>query len=1049
MRRAFTSLPVTFRLIFLFAAALGLLLGAPILAGAQARPGDLVLNGALTGTAAARHAGSFPLAHALPRLSNALVIGGSVTIATVTLPDGKAGQPYSAQLVAAAGVTPYRWEILDAGLPHGLLLESTSGIISGTPSTYGVSRFIVTVTDSHVPPGVDYKQLSIEIDPIDFQVLTGDLTAAVKATAYRATLQAVGGTNPYTWSLAGGTLPAGLSLESTGVIVGTPAATGAADFTVQVIDSASTAATATKALSLRVIGAALAITPVSLPHAVVAVPYSQTLAATGGIPPYSWRLLAGALPPGISLESASGTISGTTRTPGPAPLVVQVSDSQAAAATDSISITLTVDANHDSQGPLITAVSAQPTIIRHGIENSLTLTATADDSTRGGSTIDAFEYFTGADPGLGHGAPMSPADGSFDSTAEVATALVDTSSWTTDTRVFVRAQDQIGNWGNAHYMTVRGTTDVTPPGQVKDLSVAPMGTFVEYSANSHDFSSAGSTTPATNLFDGSSATWWQTIGTTVSEKEYVTFDLTAVKSVGAVTLTPAKKLKLFPSELTAETSPDGSAWTKVFGLKPPKKAAAQYLWQFEPTDARYIRISGPGVRASDKHYYWRIADALACQTGGPILQLTFTAPGNDGYSGARACQYDARYSATNITEDNFLSCPRVYGLGNPKTPAQIEKSTVRVDSADAEIYMALKTVDDVGNWSPVSNVITVKPLVSGFVSLAPADETQGDAVTRPTFAFRWEAAARSVSISFSSSLDFASKRTTNSSGVTNASVKFALKPTASSWTPTSAQWKAIKTVVQGDTTLYWRLQGMLGKTAVAFGPARTILFDSNKITDLSVSQSGTPVTAICPDKNAPVTFLWANGAAAMVPFYVDVSTDAAIPISNKKKTLVFTVTDPGKVSKLLSASEWKKMRKLATAGGGTLYWRVRAKDAQKALTIVSVVKKLVIDPGSWALGDLDLNSTAPAVSWPYTGQGMVTTSLQFSVLPDFSGNASKTLKVPAASTSATSRSFTAKEVTRIKALATRNGTTTLYYRVRGEDGDKAFIGYGDVKTLTP
>jgi hypothetical protein len=82
-------------------------------------------------------------------------------------------------------------------------------------------------------------------------ITTTSLPGACLASAYSATLQASGGTTPYTWSISSGTLPTGLTLAaSTGVISGTPTTTGTSSFTVQVADAA--AATATKPLSITV-----------------------------------------------------------------------------------------------------------------------------------------------------------------------------------------------------------------------------------------------------------------------------------------------------------------------------------------------------------------------------------------------------------------------------------------------------------------------------------------------------------------------------------------------------------------------------------------------------------------------------------------------------------------------------------------------------------------------------------------------------------------------------------------------------------------------------
>lgn len=84
-------------------------------------------------------------------------------------------------------------------------------------------------------------------------VATTSLPNATVGTAYSQTLAATGGTTPYTWTTTSGSLPAGLTLSTAGVISGTPTTAVTATFTVQVKDSASPAATATQALTLQVI----------------------------------------------------------------------------------------------------------------------------------------------------------------------------------------------------------------------------------------------------------------------------------------------------------------------------------------------------------------------------------------------------------------------------------------------------------------------------------------------------------------------------------------------------------------------------------------------------------------------------------------------------------------------------------------------------------------------------------------------------------------------------------------------------------------------------
>ena len=76
-----------------------------------------------------------------------------LTITTSSpLPDGWVGTAYNQTLNATGGLTPYTWSITSGSLPSGLTLNSSTGVISGTPTTTGTSDFIVQVADSNSPP---------------------------------------------------------------------------------------------------------------------------------------------------------------------------------------------------------------------------------------------------------------------------------------------------------------------------------------------------------------------------------------------------------------------------------------------------------------------------------------------------------------------------------------------------------------------------------------------------------------------------------------------------------------------------------------------------------------------------------------------------------------------------------------------------------------------------------------------------------------------------------------------------------------------------------
>jgi hypothetical protein len=205
----------------------------------------------------------------------------------------------------------------------------------------------------------------------NLSVTTSSLPNGTMGVAYSQTMAATGGMTPYTWIITTGTLPAGLTLSSSGVISGTPTtAGGPTSVTCRVTDSAS--ATATKSLSITINSSPPSITTSSLWNGTVGVAYSQTMAATGGTSPYTWTITTGTLPLGLTLSS-SGVISGTpTTASGPTSLTFKVTDSTGAVAAKSLTITI------NSTTPSITTSSLPNGTV--GVTYSQTLAATGGTS---------------------------------------------------------------------------------------------------------------------------------------------------------------------------------------------------------------------------------------------------------------------------------------------------------------------------------------------------------------------------------------------------------------------------------------------------------------------------------------------------------------------------------------------------------------------------------------------------------------------------------------------------------------------------------------------
>lgn len=260
----------------------------------------------------------------------------ALNIATAALADGVVGVAYS-QTIAVTGGTGARSFTISAGaLPAGLALNATTGAVTGTPAgPAATASFTITVTDAGTPQQTDSQALTLDIvDPL--VITTATLPGTSVGAAYNQSLAATGGTLPYTFSIGGGSLPAGIVLGVNGALTGPATAQATSQtFTVVVTDSSSPALTATLSFTIAV---TLEIVTTSLPDAAGGEFYSQTLQAQGGLLPRSWRRTAGSMPAGIADPvAATGTVSGT---PDPvcaastAVFTAEVSDSATPPATD-------------------------------------------------------------------------------------------------------------------------------------------------------------------------------------------------------------------------------------------------------------------------------------------------------------------------------------------------------------------------------------------------------------------------------------------------------------------------------------------------------------------------------------------------------------------------------------------------------------------------------------------------------------------------------------------------------------------------------------------
>jgi len=329
-----------------------------------------------------------------------LLINADLVITATSLNSGANGVLYNQQLGATGGTAPFTWSISSGSLPPGLVIDPISGTITGLPTTISASattyNFTVQVAEDNSTL-VRSKALSITIAP-PLLITTGSLPVAQVNASYSQALAATGGRAPYTWSVLDGALPTGLLLAAnSGVISGVVTASGPFSFTAQVVDADGRVALQTFQIPTAASAAAFNITTQSLASVNSGTAYSQTLAASGGNKPYKWSIAVGTLPPGVTLDPATGVLGGTAGGAGNYDLIMQAVDANLSVSTKFLTISVAsgsvssgsvIYANYNAPGVQSTFCSFGSTMIgRSSYRNLLLVNNGASDIYLNGVTF--------------------------------------------------------------------------------------------------------------------------------------------------------------------------------------------------------------------------------------------------------------------------------------------------------------------------------------------------------------------------------------------------------------------------------------------------------------------------------------------------------------------------------------------------------------------------------------------------------------------------------------------------------------------------------------
>ncbi len=258
-----------------------------------------------------------------------------ITVTPATLPGGTTGIAYSQSVGSTGGVGASTYTIGLGALPSGLLLDGATGAITGTPTAAGTFNFTVVATDGNGCTGSQAYTVVIVCPTIT--VGPGALANGTVGTAYGQTVLGAGGGGAYLYAVTNGALPDGLALDgASGAITGTPTTANLFSFTITATDQyGCSGATAYQVRICPVIE----VTPATAVQGTMGQVYAgTTFAQTGGVLPIGWS--ATGLPAGLTLDAATGALTGTPTEAGGFAVVVTATDANGC--TGSVAFTLRI-----------------------------------------------------------------------------------------------------------------------------------------------------------------------------------------------------------------------------------------------------------------------------------------------------------------------------------------------------------------------------------------------------------------------------------------------------------------------------------------------------------------------------------------------------------------------------------------------------------------------------------------------------------------------------------------------------------------------------------
>lgn len=261
-----------------------------------------------------------------------------------------------------------------------------------------------------------------------------------------------------------------------------------------------------------------------------------------------------------------------------------------------------------------------------------------------------------------------------------------------------------------------------------------------------------------------------------------------------------------------------------------------------------------------------VVPTAQAQTGAwNSVTLSWTTPGDDSLTGT-ASQFDIRYSTSTITAANFSSATRWTGAPVPAAPGTHQSTIVTGLSPATTYYFAMKTADEVPNWSGLSNVVT-KTTTAAPDTVRPAALTDAQITgsTETSFALRWTATGDDSLTGTATSYD----------------VRYSTSPITNANWASATQATGEPTPLAAGTTQTWTLTGLTRQTT--YYVAIKVIDEAGNASALSNSLSGTTpdLTAPAAVRDLAVGFVWFGWHTAHADVHPRESSLAAQPLATR------------------------------------------------------------------------------------------------------------------------------------------------------------------------